>query len=228
MKLTTIGVLVTAAGVLACGGGSVDHVETFEDRSSYAVGMDIGRSIAQAGGEFELDVMFQGIRDVLEERDLLLTDDEQRTVLQELGARLQQAQQDEREAVAQRNLEEGQAFLAANQSKNGVTTTASGLQYQVLEEGSGPKPRADQRVTVHYTGTFTDSTKFESSLDSGEPVTFGVSEVIPGWTEGLQLMSVGSKYRFFIPSDLAYGPTGSRGMEPNRTLIFEVELLEIL
>lgn len=223
------GVVVLTATMMACGGGTVDKVESFEERSSYAVGMDIGRSLSQTGAEFEQDALFQGIRDVLMERDLLLTDEEQRSLLQELSARMQQSQMEERTALAEQNLKEGQEFLAANKEREGITTTESGLQYEVLEEGDGPHPTAAQRVRVHYRGTFTDGSQFESSYDTGNPVEFAVGEVIAGWAEGLQLMSVGSKYRFFIPSDLAYGEMGSRrGMEPNRTLIFEVELLEIL
>ncbi len=125
-------------------------------------------------------------------------------------------------------LEKGKAFLAENRSKEGVVVTSSGLQYQVLEEGDGPKPSATDRVTVHYRGTLIDGTEFDSSYRRGRPATFGLNQVIRGWTEGLQLMGVGSKYRLFIPSNLAYGKRGAGNLiGPDEALIFEVELLEI-
>lgn len=129
---------------------------------------------------------------------------------------------------AQKNKEEGEAFLAENKSKDGVQTTASGLQYQVLTEGAGEKPTAANKVKVHYKGTLIDGTQFDSSYDRGQPAEFGVGGVIPGWTEGLQLMPVGSKYMFWIPSELAYGEQGNYSIPGNSALIFEVELLEIV
>ncbi len=129
---------------------------------------------------------------------------------------------------AERNLQRGKDFLAENGKRPEVKTTASGLQYEVIVEGEGPKPTSDQSVTVHYTGKLLDGTVFDSSVDRGEPITFALRQVIPGWTEGLQLMPRGSKYRLFIPSDLAYGPRGAgRDIGPNETLIFDVELLDI-
>lgn len=128
---------------------------------------------------------------------------------------------------AERNLEKGKEFLAENGKRPEVTTTESGLQYEVLTQGDGPKPTADQTVTVHYVGKLLDGTVFDSSVDRGEPATFGLRQVIPGWTEGVQLMSRGSKYRFYIPSSLAYGERGAgRDIGPNETLIFDVELLD--
>ena len=130
---------------------------------------------------------------------------------------------------ANKTKEEGEKFLADNKTKSGVITTESGLQYQVITEGTGAKPTAEDHVKVHYTGTLLDGTKFDSSIDRGEPAEFPVSQVIKGWTEGLQLMPVGSKYIFWIPSDLAYGDRGAGQMiKPNSTLKFEVELLEIV
>lgn len=129
---------------------------------------------------------------------------------------------------AQRNLQTGKEFLEENGKRPEVTTTASGLQYEVLKQGDGAKPTADQAVTVHYTGKLIDGTVFDSSVERGEPITFALSQVIPGWTEGLQLMPRGSKYRLFIPSNLAYGERGAgRDIGPNETLIFDVELLDI-
>ena len=132
-----------------------------------------------------------------------------------------------REAAAAK--EEGEKFLAENKTKEGVITTESGLQYQVITEGTGVKPTAEDRVKVHYTGTLLDGTKFDSSVDRGEPAEFGVSQVIPGWTEGLQIMPAGSKYIFWIPSGLAYGERGAgQDIKPNSVLKFEVELLEVI
>ncbi|MEX0916425.1 MAG: FKBP-type peptidyl-prolyl cis-trans isomerase, partial [Wenzhouxiangellaceae bacterium] len=127
------------------------------------------------------------------------------------------------------NREEGEAFLAANADKAGITVTESGLQYRVIEEGEGASPDADDRVTVHYRGKLISGVEFDSSYSRGEPATFGLNQVIPGWTEGLQLMQKGAKYEFFVPSDLAYGEQGRPGpIGPNSTLIFEVELLEVV
>lgn len=132
-----------------------------------------------------------------------------------------------REAAAAK--EESEKFLAENKTKEGVITTESGLQYQVITEGTGAKPTAEDRVKVHYTGTLLDGTKFDSSVDRGEPAEFGVSQVIPGWTEGLQIMPAGSKYIFWIPSELAYGERGAgQDIKPNSVLKFEVELLEVI
>jgi FKBP-type peptidyl-prolyl cis-trans isomerase len=131
-------------------------------------------------------------------------------------------------SLAEKNKSEGEAFLKANADKDGVKITASGLQYQVIKEGEGQKPKAEETVKVHYAGTLLDGTEFDSSYKRGEPTTFPLNRVIRGWTEGLQLMTVGSKYRFFIPSNLAYGPQGAgQQIGPNSTLIFDVELLAI-
>jgi FKBP-type peptidyl-prolyl cis-trans isomerase len=129
--------------------------------------------------------------------------------------------------MAGTNAAAGEAFLLENRMKEGVQVTESGLQYEVISAGEGPKPAATDRVRVHYRGTTLNGEEFDSSYSRGEPATFVLNQVIPGWTEGVQLMPVGSKYKFYIPSDLAYGPGGSRGIEPNSTLIFEVELLGI-
>ena len=143
--------------------------------------------------------------------------------------KLQAAQQAKTAEQATKNKAEGDKFLAANKTKPGVKTTASGLQYSVVKEGTGKKPTAESTVKVHYTGTLLDGTKFDSSVDRGEPAQFPLNGVIAGWTEGLQLMSVGSKYKFFIPYDLAYGERGAGAdIKPYSALVFEVELLEIL
>jgi FKBP-type peptidyl-prolyl cis-trans isomerase len=170
----------------------------------------------------------KSFKDVFQGNDLEVSEQESleflQTYFRELQAKNQKANA-EKSKVLQ---EEGIAYLAENAKKEGVTTTESGLQYEVLAKGEGDNPTAQDKVTVHYTGTLIDGTVFDSSIERGEPATFGVSQVIPGWTEALQLMSVGDKLRLVIPSELAYGPRGSgQKIGPNSTLIFEVELLKI-
>jgi FKBP-type peptidyl-prolyl cis-trans isomerase len=219
-------VLTVALG--ACQAGPSADLESFEGRSSYAVGVDIGNNLERTGVELDLSGVLRGISDVLEGREAQLTDAEIREVLQELSTRMQTAQAQQFEEATTRNAEEGAAYLAENGQREGVITTASGLQYEVLTQGDGPRPTAEHTATVNYRGTLVDGTEFDSSYEGGEPVTFPISRVIPGWTEALQLMPVGSKYRFVIPSNLAYGERGSGPViGPNATLIFEVELLAI-
>ncbi|MBW2412326.1 MAG: FKBP-type peptidyl-prolyl cis-trans isomerase, partial [Deltaproteobacteria bacterium] len=149
-------------------------------------------------------------------------------IKQEFSRQVQESRQTQMAALSEKNRADGEAFLAANKNKEGVVTTASGLQYKVLKKGDGPKPQNNDRVSVHYRGTLLDGTEFDSSYKRGKPATFQVNGVIRGWTEALQLMNVGSKYQLFIPSDLAYGTRGAgRKIGPNSTLIFDVELLGI-
>ena len=220
-------VLVAAFG--ACQGGASADLESFEGRSSYAVGVDIGNNLERTGVELELAGVVAGLSDVLEGREPQLTGEEIGEVLQELSTRMQTAQQQQFSEVTERNITEGQAYLAENGQREGVVTTESGLQYEVLTQGDGPRPSATQQVSVNYRGTLIDGTEFDSSYERGEPATFPVNRVIGGWTEALQLMSVGSKYRLVIPSNLAYGERGSGPtIGPNATLVFEVELLAIV
>jgi FKBP-type peptidyl-prolyl cis-trans isomerase len=199
-----------------------------EERASYAIGVDVGKSLARSGAEIDQVALLQGLTDALEDRELAMTQAEANQAMQEFAQKVQEAQAGVQAAMLDKNREEGAAFLAENGEKSGVITTASGLQYEVIEEGDGPKPGPTDRVSVHYRGTLLDDTEFDSSYGRGTPITFGVNGVISGWTEALQLMSVGSKYRLFIPSDLAYGQGGSPpDIGPNATLIFEVELLSI-
>lgn len=219
-------VLVAAFG--ACQGGPSADLEWFEGRSSYAVGADIGNNLERTGVELELDGVVAGLSDVLEGRDLKLTNEEIGEVLQELSTRMQTAQQQQFEEATTKNAAEGAAYLEENGQRDGVITTASGLQYEVLTQGTGARPSATDQATVNYRGTLVDGTEFDSSYERGEPATFPINQVIAGWTEALQLMPVGSKYRFVIPSNLGYGERGSGPViGPNATLIFEVELLSI-
>lgn len=222
--------VATVAALGASGAAlSKDKLETDREKASYMVGMQIGGSLQQIKDEVELPILFQAIETTLKGDKPLLTPEAAAEVQKSFAERLQAKHAAEQQALAKKNKEEGEAFLASNKSKSGVKSTASGLQYQVVTQGKGPKPAATDTVKVHYTGTLLDGTKFDSSVDRGEPAVFALNAVIPGWTEALQLMPVGSKYTLWIPSSLAYGDRGTPGpIGPNATLKFEVELLEIV
>lgn len=222
---------VLAGMIVGCdklpGGNSVSIVSE-DDSVSYSVGVSIGNNMKGQMDDFKLELVMKGLQDVLTEQELVIAEAQCQQLVQAYSMRKQQEQMAESQKAGTENLEKGQAFLAENGQKEGVTTTESGLQYEVMQEGSGASPSAEDRVTVHYHGTTIDGTVFDSSVDRGEPASFGLSQVIKGWTEGLQLMKTGAKYKFFIPSDLAYGPRGAGGdIGPNETLIFEVELISI-
>jgi FKBP-type peptidyl-prolyl cis-trans isomerase FkpA len=227
-----LAVALVCVAVSACGqqGGSKELKELTTDvqKGSYALGMDVASYLKRMDVEVDLDAVALGLRHGIAGGDSLLTAPELAQAMKDFQQRAQESMVAKQKAAAAENSTKGTAFLNENKSKSGVQTTASGLQYQVLSEGTGPKPKATDTVSVNYTGTLIDGTKFDSSYDRGQPVTFPVNGVIPGWTEGLQLMNVGSKYKFFIPGELAYGER-SPGPEipPNSTLIFEVELLSI-
>jgi FKBP-type peptidyl-prolyl cis-trans isomerase len=207
---------------------TVTELSTFAQKSSYAVGMDIANSLSQVKDDLDHAALLQGLSDALAGRDLLLTDEEAQQVMQEFSQNMQARQAADRSAASTRNQEEGHTFLAENKEREGVITTESGLQYRVLREGTGPSPKATDRVTVNYSGKLLDGTEFDSSYKRGQPASFAVNAVIKGWAEALQLMKVGGKYELFIPSDLAYGERGAgQSIGPNATLIFEVELLKI-
>jgi len=240
MKRVTLVVLMLITSLVAVSCSQADKTDAvansanltelteFSQKYSYAIGQDIAGSLKRTGMEIDLPVLIQGLSDAFAEKPSLLTEEETAQVMQEFQSQAQTARADQQKQLGDMNKKEGEEFLAANKEREGVMTTASGLQYMVLQEGDGPKPAATDRVTVNYEGTLIDGTVFDSSLQRGEPATFALNRVIPGWTEGLQLMNVGSKYRFFVPSELAYGERGpSPKIGPNSTLIFEVELLSI-
>ena len=223
-------VLLAALSVSACEGGpgSSASLETDTQKASYAIGRNVGQNLAAASDHLDLDAFSRGVADMMAEREAPVPEEELQAALQAFSQTIREAQDAERTAASETNRREGEAFLAENAEREGVTTTESGLQYEVLEPGDGPTPAADDQVTIHYRGTLPDGTEFDSSYERGQPATFGVSGVIPGFTEALQLMPVGSKYRFVIPSDLAYGPQGSPpAIGPDQALVFEVEMLEI-
>ena len=191
------------------------------DSLSYTIGLSIGSSFMQSDlTDLNYELLIQGMKDQKDSTGAM--------ELQQAEAFIQECMMKKQEAKSAVEKEEGLKFLAENKSKPGVMTTASGLQYQVISEGTGNKPLATDMVTVHYHGTTIDGTVFDSSVDRGEPASFGLNQVIPGWTEGVQLMNVGSKYKFYIPENLAYGAQSpSPVIKPYSTLVFEVELISI-
>lgn len=200
-----------------------------KDKVGYLVGADVGRSLAPIKDELDLQVLLQGLRTTLAGEPLLVPEAELDAVRQSFSQGVQARMQAKAQAAAQDNLAEGNRFLEQNKSVKGVFTTPSGLQYMVLRQGAGARPRPDSRVRVHYEGKLLDGTVFDSSYARSEPAEFALNQVIPGWTEGVSMMPVGAKYRFWIPAELAYGAKGAPGMiGPNATLTFDVELLAIL
>jgi FKBP-type peptidyl-prolyl cis-trans isomerase FkpA len=197
------------------------------NKISTMVGMDIGRGLAQIKDDIDIKVVEQALEQTLKGDKTSLTQEEALQVRQAYMQQMQAKRVAEQKAAAEKNKTEGTAFLAKNKAKSGVKSTASGLQYEVEKEGTGPKPKATDTVKVNYLGTKIDGTKFDSSYDRGQPATFPLNGVIKGWSEGLQLMPVGSKYKFYVPADLAYGENAPGPIGPNATLIFEVELLGI-
>jgi len=219
------------------------EVATFKDdheKAAYAIGSSLSRYIAttldkqaELGMELDKEVIIQGISDTLRDKSKL-SDDEIMTTLKAYDAEVQAVAEEQQAELAKKaaaddkvRIEKEKAFLAENAKAEGVTVTESGLQYSVITKADGPKPAATDTVKVHYVGTLVDGTEFDSSVARGEPATFPLNRVIAGWTEGVQSMSVGEKYKFVIPADLAYGENGAGSIPANATLIFEVELLDI-
>jgi len=192
------------------------------DSVSYSLGVSVANNLKSSGFDsIKSSIIAQAFEDVFVKNESQISEEEANNIIQEYFVELS-------DKKSQKAIEEGQSFLEENAQKEGIITTPSGLQYEVLTQGSGAKPTPNDKVTVHYHGTLVDGTVFDSSIDRGEPATFPVNGVISGWVEALQLMNVGSKYKLFIPSNLAYGERGAGGViGPNATLIFEVELLSI-
>lgn len=194
----------------------------------YSMGYNMGLQIKGGYPDINLDALAEGLKAAYDDSDPRFTAAEMQQVLQSAQQKAQQARMEMQQKQAADNRKQGEAFLADNSKKDGVKVTDSGLQYEVLKKGKGKKPAETDTVTVHYHGTLPDGTVFDSSVERDEPATFALNRVIKGWTEGVQLMEVGSKYRFVIPSDLAYGTRGAgQKIGPNQVLIFEVELLEV-
>jgi FKBP-type peptidyl-prolyl cis-trans isomerase len=201
--------------------------KTEKEKYSYMIGMDVARSLGQIKEEIDVATVVQALTATLKGEKTTLTEAEAMAVRQEFMQKLQGKQAAKMKEDADKNQKEGEAFLAKNKDKPGVKVTASGLQYEVVKQGTGPKPKATDVVKVDYTGTKIDGTKFDSSVDRGQPATFPLNQVVPGWTEGLQLMPVGSEYKFYIPSKLGYGERGPGPIGANATLIFDVKLISI-
>lgn len=222
MAATALGMAGSAA---AQDGGA--SVPINKENISTMVGMDIGRGLTQIKDDLDVNVVVEAMKASMEGKKTRLTEEQAMEVRQAFMQQMQAKQAAEEKAAAEANQKEGAEFLAANKKKSGVKTTASGLQYEVVTQGKGAKPKATDTVSVHYRGTKIDGTEFDSSYERGEPATFPLNGVVAGWSEGLQLMPVGSKYKLYIPSDLAYGERAPGPIGPNATLIFEVELLGI-
>ena len=216
--------------LLACEGNTQGKTElkTQLDSVSYSIGLDIGKNLKQQSVDVNADALARGINDVVGGNTPLLTDEQARASLTSFQEQMRTKQQEKMKAAGEKSKQEGESFLAENKKEKGITTLPSGLQYKVITMGTGPKPKADQTVRVHYQGKLIDGTEFDSSYKRGEPAVFSCNRVIAGWTEALQLMPVGSKWQLFIPSNLAYGESGAgQIIPPNATLIFDVELLSI-
>ncbi len=238
IKFLAVVFLTTIVSSCNSQGVTKKSLDTEIDSLSYAIGMDVARNVQTNVSELDTDLFIQGFRNTLDSTNLLIEKEKVQEILSTYFRKKQEAERAKKQAEDLAKAEEqfndnkvaGEKFLEENKTKEGVKVTESGLQYIVLKEGTGEKPTAASRVKVHYHGTLIDGTVFDSSVDRGEPTQFGVGQVIKGWTEGLQLMPIGSKYKFFIPQDLAYGafPRPGGAIKPFSALIFEVELLEIV
>jgi len=229
MKKYLVSILAVALLLASCKAGNLadkaasgsPSATTSKTDVSYAFGIAIGKSLASTGVDIDNDAFMSGVKDVLAKKTTRIKEADAQTIIQT-------AITDAQTKLAADNKTKGSDFLAANAKKDGVKTTASGLQYQVIKEGSGPKPKATDTVKVDYVGTLLDGTVFDSSIERKEPAVFQVGQVIPGWAEAVQLMTVGSKYKVWIPSELAYGEQGAGGkIPPNSTLSFDIDLLSI-
>jgi FKBP-type peptidyl-prolyl cis-trans isomerase FklB len=217
-------VLVTTPVVAA----EKQELKTQKDKVSYVIGLDMGNSLKKNMVDVDTEILIRGLKDALSGANPLMTEQEMKETIMALQKDLQAKQQEQAKALAEKNKKEGETFLAENKKKRGVITMPSGLQYKILANGKGQSPKATDTVTVNYKGTLVDGTEFDSSYKRGQPATFTVNGVIPGWTEALQLMKEGSKWQLFVPSNLAYGERGAGGaVGPNAVLIFEVELISI-
>lgn len=207
-----------------------DKFPSLEDKASYAIGRQVGEQLLEHPfREMNFNALIEGLSDRVEDAPEQITEQDQAEALNEIGQRLQKEQEEQMAAQAQVNIEEGQKFLTENAQRPEVQVTDSGLQYEVLQEGKGQSPGPDSQAKVHYHGMLLDGTVFDSSVDRNEPIDLPVSGVIPGWTEALQMMSEGAKWKLYVPQDLAYGAQGAgNAIAPYSTLVFEIQLLRVL
>lgn len=202
-------------------------LETTKQKASYSIGFNIGSSLKDIKNEVDLDILINGLKDSAREVEPQLKPDVMQKTIQEFQMEIKKSMNEKRKVEGEKNAAEGKKFLEENAKKDGVKVTESGLQYTVLKEGEGNNPKPTEMVKVHYKGTLLNGEVFDSSYKRKEPAKFPLNRVIPGWTEGLQLMKPGAKFKFFIPSQLGYKERGTRNIGPNSMLIFEVELLSI-
>jgi len=206
----------------------VPALESLKEKESYSIGYQVGLSMMRDGVEVDLDTLIKGLQDAISEKDPLLNNEEMRDLIVDRRERAKEAQMQKLLETRAKNAEETQKFLSENVKKQGIMTTESGLQYKILKAGEGISPESGDTVTVHYKGTFIDGEEFDSSYSRGEPQTFQANRVIKGWTEALQMMKVGSKWKIFLSPRLAYGQKGDgKTIPPNKVLVFEIELLSI-
>jgi FKBP-type peptidyl-prolyl cis-trans isomerase len=217
-----IALLLTTVAVVSCG-KSVGKLDTTEKKFSYTIGQQIGQNLKAQGIKVDTNVLAASIDEAIAGKEGRLTPEEMQKVMQDMQNELIE----KRKVEGEENQKKAAKFLEENKTKEGVKVTASGLQYKVVSEGSGPKPKETDTVEVHYKGTLVDGTEFDSSYKRNQTAKFPVRGVIPGWTEGLQMMSKGSKYHFYIPPELAYGERGRPSIPPNSVLVFEVELIDV-
>jgi FKBP-type peptidyl-prolyl cis-trans isomerase FklB len=216
--------LLTIFSLSTASAWAAAELNTEKQKLSYALGAYFSQGISQQGVDMDIPAFMQAVEDVLNKAQLKLSDEEVQTVLTQYQEKLA----NERNASANNNKAAGENFLAENRKKEGVVTLPNGMQYKVLKEGTGPKPKSDSEVKVHYHGTHINGEVFDSSYDRGEPISLSLAQVIKGWQEALPLMSVGSKYQFYIPAELAYGDRGAgTSIGPNEALVFDIELLGI-
>ena len=225
LRLPNIMMMLVFAPITAI---AAQGLETLEQKASYGFGVDFAKCLQQQGIDLDIEALNRGIKDQASGNKLAFEEGEMNQFKAEYSQQLRAELQKQQAELAAKNLEAGKKFLAENAKKDGVVTTESGLQYKVIKSGDGPSPKADDTVTTHYRGTLIDGREFDSSYSRGQPASFPVNGVIKGWTEALQLMKVGDKWQLYIPSDLAYGSSQrSELIQPNSTLVFELELLGI-
>jgi FKBP-type peptidyl-prolyl cis-trans isomerase len=212
-----------AVGLGLVGMGCEKKLDTDQRKASYAIGQQIGKNLKQQNIDFDADVLAKSLKDAVKGESKLTNEE-----IQGAMVKLQEVSTKKNQELAEANKKTGADFLAKNKTVEGVKTTPSGLQYSVIKEGDGKMPTKEDTVKCHYVGTLSTGEKFDSSVDRGQPAEFPVGGVIPGWTEALQMMKTGSKYKLFIPAELGYGAQGRPGIPPNSVLVFEVELIEIV
>jgi FKBP-type peptidyl-prolyl cis-trans isomerase FklB len=227
MKYPTIAIIGLALAGSVCAAGEKPEFADENNRINYSLGYQIGGDLKRQQVEVNDDILLRGIKDAMTGAEPLLGQDEMRKTLVELKRKVVALQAQERVAAQQKNLQAGEEFLIENARRDGVVSLPSGLQYRVLEPGSGKQPAAKDTVTVHYRGTLIDGTEFDSSYSRNKPATFRADRVIKGWQEALQLMQEGARWELFIPAKLAYGDKGAGKIQPNSTLIFEVQLIKV-